>query len=117
MQVPLLLATFVLMLLFSGIIFGWTDMQLVMEREGVYCTANCANHGGASNSSRATFNEVKYNLIVTIGEVRGTACVRRERLAAARVRPGPGVLPVMVCSTGSFACMGAIGARGGGCVP
>lgn len=86
-QVPLLLATFVLMLLFSGIIFGWTDMQLVMEREGVYCTSNCANHSASGSSSRA-YDEVKYNLIVTIGEVRASARVQGGRGEAYRVSNG-----------------------------
>ena len=67
-RLPLLVATFWLVLAFSGIIYGWTDMQLVMEREGVYCIDNCG-------TSRATFDEVKYTLVVTIGEVSSSWCM------------------------------------------
>jgi hypothetical protein len=35
-QVLLLVATFWLTLFFSGVIYGWTDMQLIMEKEDIY---------------------------------------------------------------------------------
>ncbi len=65
LRIPLLVATYLLTLLFSGVIFAWTDMQLVMEREGIYCKTAPVCTGDS-----AKFNEVQYNLIVTIGEVR-----------------------------------------------
>jgi hypothetical protein len=37
-KVLLLIATFWLTLFFSGVIYGWTDMQLIMEKEGIFHT-------------------------------------------------------------------------------
>lgn len=64
-QYGLIGITFLLSLLFSGIIYGWNDIQLVMEREGMYCIRNCGN------KQAAVYDQVKYDLIISVAEVCG----------------------------------------------
>ena len=71
-KLPLLISTFWLTLFFSGVIYGWTDMQLVMEREEIYCT-NCDN--STVTTDGRTFDPTKFNLVITIGEVSRGALV------------------------------------------
>jgi hypothetical protein len=67
----LVTATFLLSLFFSGIIFGWDTMQVAFEREGLFCTSNCPN------SPHATYNAVKFNLIISVAEVSTHAAFKR----------------------------------------
>lgn len=66
-RVGLVAATFVLSLLFSGVIYGWNDMQLILEKEGVYCKSGCPD------SVTAKYDTTKYNLVISVAEVRGRA--------------------------------------------
>ncbi len=64
----LLLVSMALTLLFSnGIIAGWTDMQLMMEREGMFCTGACAS------PRTAQFDEIQYNIIISVAQVLRTS--------------------------------------------
>lgn len=62
-RVGLILSTFALSLFCSGIIYGWNDMQLLMQHEGMFCKANCG-------SKNEVYDDLQYNLIITVAEVR-----------------------------------------------
>jgi hypothetical protein len=69
-RMALLVSTMILVLFFSGIVFGWTPMQLIMERQGIYCKVPGTCHDG-----HGKFNDLKFNLVITVAEVRWPAGV------------------------------------------
>ena len=59
----LVISTAWLTLAFSGVAYGWTDMQVIMERNGIFCDSNC-------DSATPTFDAVAYNHVITTAMVR-----------------------------------------------